>query len=321
MLNLFHFLRPWWLLALIPAVILIYLWYKNQQAAKNSWQQHCDPHLLKHLLMNQPSSKSSGIVGILSISWLLIILALAGPTWSRYAAPVYQKNFPRVIVLDVSQSMNATDLKPSRLQRAKYKVLDLLHSIKEGQTGMLVFSSMPFVVSPLTSDSNTIANMVPILDSNIVPVQGVNIAQALKKAGDLLQQSGANNGQIILLTDNTPDEAALDQAALLAKQGYTTSVLGIADLSSVDSDNASNLDVSALEKLAKSGDGEYLNFQGDNSDVTHLIDSANQNNLTAQNSAQSQTENLWDDKGIYLIWLAMCVIALLARKGWSNKLC
>lgn len=319
MLSLFHFLRPWWLLALIPAVILIYLWHKKLQGAQNSWQQHCDPHLLKHLLVNQPSSKAWGIMSIIGAAWLLITMALAGPTWSRYAAPVYQKNLPRVIVLDVSQSMNADDIAPSRLQRAKYKVLDLLHSIKEGQTGMLVFSSMPFVVSPLTSDSNTIASMVPILDSNIVPVQGVDIAQAIKKAGDLLQQSGANNGQIILITDNTPNEADLNQATALAKQGYTTSVLGIGTENGKN--NAPSLDSIALEKLAQNGDGEYLSFKGDNSDVTQLISSANQNSLTAQNSAQSQTENLWDDKGTYLIWLAVFLIAFLARKGWFDKLC
>lgn len=319
MLSLFHFLRPWWLLALIPVAILIYLWHKKLQSAQNSWQQHCDPHLLKHLLVNQPSSKAWGILSIIGAAWLLITLALAGPTWSRYAAPVYQKNLPRVIVLDVSQSMNVDDIAPSRLQRAKYKVLDLLHSIKEGQTGMLVFSSMPFVVSPLTSDSNTIASMVPILDSNIVPVQGVDIGQALKKAGDLLQQSGANNGQIILITDNTPNEADFNQADALAKQGYTTSVLGIG--TEKGNNNAPNLDSTALEKLAQNGNGEYLSFKGDNSDVTQLISSANQNSLTAQDSAQSQTENLWDDKGTYLIWLAVFLMAFLARKGWFDKLC
>ena len=242
--------------------------------------------------------------------WLIIIVALAGPTWSRYAAPVYQKNLPRVIVLDVSQSMNATDLAPSRLQRAKYKVLDLLHSIKEGQTGMLVFSSLPFVVSPLTSDSNTIASMVPILDSSIVPVQGADIGKALQKAGKLLQQVGSNHGQIILVTDNTPTQEDLTQAHTLAQQGYTTSVLAI----TTEQDQA-------LVNLAGQGDGEYLGFKNDNSDVTQLINSNNSTNLSSKSSAQAQTEDLWDDRGSYLIWIAVLLLAFLARKGWLDQLC
>ncbi|HCY39439.1 MAG: Ca-activated chloride channel [Pseudomonadota bacterium] len=310
MLSLFHFLRPWWLLALIPAIMLSYYWYKKSQTSKNSWQQHCDPHLLEHLLVKQTASKNWGLITLLMSGWLVIIVALAGPTWSRYAAPVYQKNLPRVIVLDVSQSMNATDLAPSRLQRAKYKVLDLLHSIKEGQTGMLVFSSLPFVVSPLTSDSNTIASMVPILDSSIVPVQGVDIGKALQKAGKLLQQAGSNHGQIILVTDNTPTQEDLTQAHNLAQQGYTTSVLAIA----TEQDPA-------LVHLAGQGDGEYLGFKNDNSDVTQLINSNNSTNLSSKSSTQAQTEDLWDDHGSYLIWLAVFLLAFLARKGWLDKLC
>ena len=91
MLSLFHFLRPWWLLALIPAIMLSYYWYKKSQTTKNSWQQHCDPHLLEHLLVKQTASKNWGLITLLMSGWLVIILALAGPTWSRYAAPIYQK--------------------------------------------------------------------------------------------------------------------------------------------------------------------------------------------------------------------------------------
>lgn len=92
-----------------------------------------------------------------------------------------QKNISRVIALDVSQSMDTTDVSPSRLERAKYKIFDILRRIKEGQVGMIVFSSEPFVVSPLTSDANTIENLVTVINSDIVPVQGHNIYKALKK--------------------------------------------------------------------------------------------------------------------------------------------
>src|SRR5437016_540869 len=91
-------------------------------------------------------------------------------------------------VLKSRRQMNATDLKPNRLTRAKYKILDLLKQQNEGQTGMLVFSSKPFVVSPLTQDAATIAAMVPMLDLNILPVQGEDIGAGLRKAAEMIKQ-------------------------------------------------------------------------------------------------------------------------------------
>ncbi|MDE5020693.1 VWA domain-containing protein, partial [Francisella tularensis subsp. holarctica] len=96
------------------------------------------------------------------------------------------------------------DVSPSRLERAKYKIFDILRRIKEGHVGMIVFSSEPFVVSPLTSDANTIENIVTVINSDIVPVQGHNIYKALKKSEQLIEQAGVQQGQIILITDSSP---------------------------------------------------------------------------------------------------------------------
>ena len=335
MLGTFHFIRPWWWLALIPALLIAILWYKKSQAGNNVWKEHCDPHLLEYILVSSPSARSIWLIALLGVAWFLTVFALSGPSWSRYAAPVYQKNIARVIVLDVSQSMNATDITPSRMQRAKYKVLDLLHAIKEGQTGMVVFSSSAFVVSPLTADSNTIASMVPVLDSNIVPVQGSDIAAGLTKAGELFKQSGSTRGEIILITDSSPSASALTEASNLAKQGFVTSVLAIGtkegtpakgndgNFATDANGNVSlaHLDVNGLENLAKTGSGEYVAFKGDNSDVDSLLKVAALNGLDAKASAESQTESLWQDRGDYLIWGTLILFALLARRGWLEKLC
>lgn len=335
MLGSFHFIRPWWWLALIPALLIVILWYKKSHASNNNWKEYCDPHLLEHILVGTPSARSNWLLALLALAWFFMVFALSGPSWSRYAAPVYQKNIARVIVLDVSQSMNATDITPSRMQRAKYKVLDLLHAIKEGQTGMVVFSSSAFVVSPLTADSNTIASMVPVLDSNIVPVQGSDIAAGLAKAGELFKQSGSTRGEIILITDSSPSASALTEAANLAKQGFVTSVLAIGTKEGIPArDNNGNfatdangnvslahLDSSGLEKLAQAGNGEYVGFTGDNSDVDGLLKAATLNDLDAKASAESQTESLWQDRGDYLIWVALILVAFLARRGWLEKIC
>jgi len=252
-----------------------------------------------------------------------------------YNSKVYQKDIARIIALDVSQSMNANDLSPSRMERAKYKVLDILRKIKDGQTGMIVFSSEAFVVSPLTTDTNTIANMVPVLDTTIVPVQGSSIEVALQKAVTLLNQAGYARGQIILVTDDTPSVGALTLAAKLATQGYQISVLGVGtanggpianpDGGFVTDDKGNivfaHLDSSALEALSSAGNGIYVPFSNDNSDLEQILPELNQNSLANKLAKDIAAQKLWNDEGHWLIWLLIVLAAIMGRKGWLEKIC
>ncbi len=334
MIETFHFLRPWWFIALIPALI-IFIYSLNKTAGRSNWNEHCDPHLLKYLLVHNQASHKTWLPYILLLIWLVMVFALSGPTWSRYAEPIYQKNIARIIALDVSTSMNANDITPSRLERAKYKVLDLLHDIKEGQTGMLVFSSDAFVVSPLTTDTNTIASMVPVLDSNIVPIQGSDIAKALQKSAKLLSQAGYSTGEIILITASTPSASALDEAAKLTKDGYIISVLAVGTNNGgpitktdggLETDEKGNvifakLDTIQLEKLAQIGKGNYLTFVNDNSDLKKLLNYNNLNDINKKPNKISETKNLWRDEGHWLVWLLLILSPFIARKGWLEKIC
>ena len=306
---IFHFLRPWWFLAIIPAILLLIFSLNKINSSDSNWTKYCDAHLLQHLISNETRTLKNYLPYTLLILWLIIIFALAGPTWSMYGQPVYQKNIARVIALDVSQSMTATDIAPSRLDRAKYKSIDLLHNITEGQTGMVVFSSSSFLVSPLTNDTNTIASMVPVLDNNIVPVQGSDILPALRKSAKLLKQAGNTRGEIILITDSTPSDEAIKEAKALAADGYTTSVLGIGTENSSD----------RLRSLATAGKGSYVDFSNDNSDIDSLL--LKKNKLTSKASKELQIKSLWRDEGHYLIWLLVFLVAFLARRGWLEKIC
>ena len=335
MAETFHFLRPWWFIAVIPAVIISIYSLRQINSNGNVWEKYCDPHLLPHLISNDKSSSQTWISWFILSLWIIAIGALAGPTWSMYGQPVYQKNIARVIALDVSQSMNAQDITPSRLERAKYKVLDLLHSIHEGQTGMIVFSSKAFIVSPLTSDTNTIASMVPVLNSAIVPVQGSSISKALLKSAKILNQAGFTNGEIILVSDSTPDTNDMATATKLEKDGYSTSILAVgtqnggpvtqADGSLVTDDKGNiiitNLDQAALQQLATAGNGTYTAFTNDNTDISTLLNPKNVNELTDKPTKELQTKSLWRDEGGYLIWLLIILAAILARRGWLEKIC
>lgn len=330
---IFHFIRPWWLLTLIPVIILLILLWRCRTTQGN-WHQQCDPHLLPHLLVGRSVRSRPWGYALLCLASLLMVLALAGPSWSHQPQPIYRQANARMIVLDLSASMNAQDLQPSRLQRAKYKVLDFLKRIKEGQTGMLVFSKQPFVVSPLTQDSHTIASMVPVLSTSTVPVQGSNIALAIKKASQLLQQSEVNRGSIIVVTDSNPNQAAIDAARAARKKGYRIFVLGIgtakgAPIALANGGFMTNaqggiiiaqLDAKALRKLATAGGGRYLPFSNNNQDVKTLIALSNQSDRKGNLKQSSEDKLLWQDEGHWLVWLLLLIAMLVFRRGWWEKL-
>ena len=138
--------------------------------------------LLPLLLDDQKTQRSRIPLWLLSLGWLLAVLALADPAWEQQPQPLRQTGTSRVIVLDLSRSMLAPDLKPSRLVRARFKVEDILAHDAEGQTGLVVFAGDAFTVSPLTRDADTIRAQLRALDPSIMPSQGSRADLGLLKA-------------------------------------------------------------------------------------------------------------------------------------------
>ena len=183
----FHFLRPHVLWLLIPALWLLARWI-NRRSRQDGWQQACDPELLQAMQVNT----ASGGTRWTGLYWPIVILgilALAGPAVRQLPMPVIKNQAALVVALDVSKSMWSDDLKPSRLQRAKFAIQDLLNERKDGQTALIVYSGDAFVVTPLTDDADTIIALLDVLDPSIMPVTGTNTVAALDKAENLLQTS------------------------------------------------------------------------------------------------------------------------------------
>ncbi len=121
----FHFLRPWWLLALIAAVAMAWLAARAQRS-RSSWESIIDEPL-RDALIERALKKSGPLLPLLTGLVLAIAgIALAGPTWQRLPQPIDQKTDALVIVLDLSLSMYAKDVEPSRLVRARHAVTDIL---------------------------------------------------------------------------------------------------------------------------------------------------------------------------------------------------
>jgi len=327
-LSEFHFLRVYFLL-LIP--VLFWIIWRVSQLAKysNAWTKACDPNLLSYLLVGVEKKKSSVHLFLLGIVGLLLIISAAGPTWKKLPQAVYKKESAKVFVLDLSRSMDSTDIAPSRTSRAKLKLIDFLEADSEGQSALIVYANLPHVVSPLTDDSNTIISMVPSLSTAIMPSGGGNADRAIIKAAQLLRQAGNIDGNIVLLTDGISLEASLKAAEKVKQMGYKLNVVGIGTEDGAPipvgsggflKDASGNIVIpklrkQALKELALAGGGHYSDIAVDDSDIEKLF-RADFSGETFKDDPTMREVDLWRDEGHWFLLLALPFAALSFRRGW-----
>ena len=323
-----HFLQPLWLLALLPALLL--LWFLHQPAMKETaWRRVCDAGLLPHLLTRPDASASQLPVWLLGFGWLLVVIALADPVWEKQPQPVFRNEAARVVVLDLSNSMLSPDLNPSRLVRARYKVADILDRHLDGQTGLVVFAGDAFAVTPLTSDAETIRALLDPLEPALMPSQGSRVDLGLQKAGQLLRQAGLPHGEILLVTDGYDGQRAIDAAGELKQAGYRTSVLGVGTAAGAPIPVTGGgflrdgqgeivmpvLDQQALRALASAGGGRYATISNSNADIQRLLLQSAPDMADVVASDDHSTD-IWQSHGSLLILLLLPLAALAFRRGW-----
>lgn len=331
-ISAFHFLRPYWLLMLLPVFFLIiYLWRVNQ--IRHDWSGVCDRHLLPALLVSGAKKRFRWELILLALSWMLAVVILAGPSWLKVSQPVYYSEYPRVLVLDLSPAMNAQDIVPSRLERARYKILDILQRQREGQFGLVAFSAEAYVVSPLTHDAATIEAMIAELKTEIMPVPGSNITAALHQADELIKQAGYAKGDIILLTASSPSTTDFAVAKQLKQQGKRLMVLAMATAQGAPlpgqtgfvSDTkgqllVSKLDKTGLETLAIEGDGRYATFSDTRQDIDLLLSNDDERMVEQSGKEKQEQAILWQDNGGLLIFILLPVALLAFRRGWFERI-
>lgn len=322
----FHFIRPYWLLAVIPYMVILALMLRNKLNQGN-WSAVCDAALLPYILQEKAVNQSRWPLTAGAIAALLVIIALAGPTWERLPSPVFRNDSAVVIALDLSRSMDAADIKPSRLIRARYKIADILKQRKDGQTALLVYAGDAFTVTPLTDDTETIASQLEALNTDIMPSQGSDTALVLEKAVELFKQAGLQKGQILLVTDGVDMDKTLGTVKSLDK--YQLSILGVGTDDGAPialpeggflKDEQGNIVVPKLNsheltKLAQAGNGVYQPITANDADIQTVLAALDK---PVQQQGKENTNLLleqWADKGPWLLLLVLPLAALSFRKG------
>ena len=328
MLSEFHFIRPYWFIALIPLIILVWTLAKRHLINKH-WESVCDPALLPYILVGRTGAKKYTNISLFGLVSLLMVLALAGPSWERLPEPVFEKESALVIAMDLSYSMYADDIKPSRLERARFKISDLLDLRQEGQTALIVYAGDTFTVTPLTDDIKTIKSQLTALTPQIMPAPGSNADIAMEKAAELLKQAGNSEGHILLVTDEI-DRQFEKSFSKANRRGYKVSILGIgtdegAPVKLGDGgflkDKAGTivipkLNQGVLRMMASSGGGYYETSQLGDGDIERLNRLFN-SGFEKTNETESQFEtDRWREFGPWLILLILPIVAFGFRRGY-----
>lgn len=331
-LNQLHFAHPLWLLGglIIPLVWIIFFLFQRKPHTHHQLEKFIDSHLLPYLLVNNTNTKNSLWKTLLlwSIVWSCLTLALAGPRWNLREMETFSQDQSLVILLDLSESMNATDIKPSRLVRAKQKIEDLLNLSKGVKIGLIAFAADPHMITPITDDKETIRHLLPSLDTNLIYVQGSRLSSALDMASTMLEAEPGNNKALLVISDGGfEDSGAIITAKKLAEKGFVIHAMGVGttdgtllyDKKNVAQKNKappirSRLEKERLNEISKAGNGRYLEAHySDHEEATILKE------LEKRADAQkniSKKFQFWDERFYLMILPILPIILWWFRRGY-----
>jgi len=335
-LNDFHFETPLWFwgLLLIPLVWGITLLFAQKQMNVSRLENFIDKDLLPHLLIKPDERKSSFWKTLLtwSVLWALLISALAGPRWDYRDIEIFTPAQNLCILLDASQSMDAQDVKPSRLVRSRQVIEDILNLAQGIKISLIVFAADPHMITPLTDDMEMIRNLLPSLGTDLVFVQGSRISPALLMASRLLSASSGHNKSILVLSDGGfEDESAIAQAHKLGQEGIRIYTMGVGtEEGSPIPDRQGNtikkqgktilskLEKDKLRELSQAGKGQYLEAHYCDEQVQRLL-----NQIKESSSSQAKTQQKirqWEERFYLLVFPAMAILLFWFRQGFVFSL-
>lgn len=326
-LELLHFLRPLWLVA-IPVIGVLW-WYVRWGAERaNSSGQLVAPHLREALTVSANQQARFRPLDLAALLALTVVLAASGPTWSRQPSPWFAETAPLVVAIEVSDSMRASDVAPTRLDRARFKLLDLIEARTGSRTAIIAYADSAHIVLPPSSDIEVVKPLLESLDPAIMPLPGSNAAAVLPLALRLLGEDAAI-GTVLFVNDGfDPADvpvlaeftATASHPALVALT-VGTDAGGVAlypDGTAVTGPDGGRLDTSIdadlLSRIEAEAGVPVLRMTTDDADVRSLVRVITSNLLQADDP-----DAQWRDEGWWFLWPAALLGLLWFRRGWTMR--
>ncbi|NWK57039.1 VWA domain-containing protein [Verrucomicrobiaceae bacterium N1E253] len=313
-----HFLRPGWLLLLIPFALISFLQWRSGDLGRQ-WQGVIAPHLLPRMVVSGSQRQLVSPLWVSVFVLPLLAVALAGPSWKRGESPFAVDSAALVIAVDLSESMEGKDLQPDRLQRARSKILELSQARGDARTALLAYAGSGHTVLPLTNDANVLLHYLEALQVGMLPKRGKSPESILPMARELLAEGG---GTLLLLGDGAPENSIETYRALSDEKGVQLIVWGMGKTQEeMDKDAERGLKSSALPlneaglmTLSDAGDGVYQRVTPDDEDVTRILQT-----IDSHYELSGDSSRPWMDGGYYLVWPIVLLFLLWFRKGWALR--
>jgi Ca-activated chloride channel family protein len=325
--NAFHFVRPQFLWLIIPALLLPIAGLMTIRQEVR-WKNIIAPHLRQFVIRKGNDRLKMLMNMVLFAAIGFGVLAVAGPTWKKVEVSGQKLETPMVILLDLSQSMMAGDLQPNRLERAKFKITDLLNHNPQARTALIGFTGTAHTIVPLTKDYDIILSHIEGLKPSVMPFPGSNLENAITLADTIMAVTEApgtllilsddfENGHVDLLqrfTQKTDNNIIL----LPMNTRHGSEVPAESETGSMKDQNGntvfSSLNEEVLTRLAiiDKISVQYLTI--DDSDV-ELISKTIRQNLTFETDPGEEDDD-WRDVGpVFMIPMALLLLFWF-RKGW-----
>lgn len=308
MLEYFHFLRPAWALVIVPWLLIV-LVQNRREASRDMFGGIIAPHLLEHLRLQRGNSRWFNPRSLTTLLMVLMLIVLMGPSWRQQPSPLAQDEAALVIVLDVSSSMQQKDVQPSRLQRAKHKVADLLAMRPDKKAALIVYAGSAHTVLTLTADQEILNQYLAAITTGMMPRPGKFPEYSLPLVDEVLRESAAP-ATLVLFTDGLGANSEAAFADYFADASHQLIVVGVG--TEDPTEGLAPLERKSLEQLAAETGGSYLDLSVDDRDMRRVNRRVDSHYVIVEDSALP-----WLDSGYPLLFPAMALFLMWFRKGWT----
>ena len=279
---------PYILFFFLIFLLLLIIWVKGERTHNKVWIK-MTPDLKEKLFSRLDINLKYWKNQLTIIGLLFLIFSAAGPQIGTRVAPIERKGVDLVFAVDVSESMNAQDIKPSRLEKAKFEISQIINQLKGDRIGIIVFAGSSHLYLPLTSDYEASQLFLDALDTKMVPNQGTDLSTALKTAMNVFNNEDDKFKVMVLVTDGEDHEGeAIELASTALNNGIITHAVGVGTvkgslipINNGSSNNykrnkngtliTSKLNENTLIELASAGGGIYSRFNNRDSKYKEIM--------------------------------------------------
>ena len=309
---------------LIPALIFFYIYaFRKKDRLIKAF---CGETLASELVPSHYRGRQKLKAALIIISFVFLITALMQPRWGFHWEDIKRHGVDILIAIDVSQSMLAEDIKPSRLERAKRKVYDLSQMLEGDRIGLIAFAGTSFVQCPLTLDYGAFKIFLDYLNPDLIPVPGTAIGNAIRKAVASFSQHERTSKALIIITDGEDHEGnPLEAAQEAKKQGIRIFTIGVgqeggAPIPMKDGSGGfkkdergemvlSRLDETTLQKIALETGGSYVRSVTGDMDLDKIYREDIKGKVEKK-ELHSTRKKRWEERFPWFIFIGVLLLGL-----------